>query len=749
MTTHDGGGTDGKTLDTAPLAMNTAATQSFSPGGEVRRLAQYRPFERGGLDLRAVLHDLLLAVAAMEDGTIGSLLECREAFADCWKLEVEVDELRPIVDELIKEGLAQKHGKGFRLSPALMAKLEARAREWQATEDRALREWELGVMKLRPGLNAGEMELLRADLRDWLHLIIGRHGADAAMMLYPEDDRARRFFEDVEAHGFDSLPGRTEPLRKLREQALPEFIRTPSPDQRRFLSSLLNISFYMTVLTIDPTAKKLVKEQMTGHRIYLDTNFLYAVLGGAPTEEVYSSRRLVQMSRDLGFEFAVTPWTMDELRTSITRSRREIQAQQAFIRPELGEAMLRTSGDKGFNRLFWQAYTHSKTQPKDVFDRLDHFEHELAGYGIEEMDEGCTAIQQQDVRIRDYSSLLNSERWPHQKDWIVLEHDAKSRLLVERLRGTSNVRFSNARFWFLTYDATLPRFALRVPDNGDQVPELPFCVSPSAWVQIIRALTPRTDDFDRTVVDLLTSPFVGYRSAVNPSVVQEVIGRMDHFEDASPELALTVLADTAKVHEIEKALAAEDEAMVEAAVEVAYSVKAREMEEALAASVEQAVDAEYERREAEARAAEADEALTSTQEQIDRAKRELQSERDTRDEEKEQAAAELERAKRERDAAASKLDAHRRETGRRHRRNRRVLMGLILIALGVAIALVLSIAVVGGRWAVGGAVVGGLALVLLGLRVVAGRDWGGEIVTWGGLLVALAAVVVAIASSSH
>ena len=245
------------------------------------------------------------------------------------------------------------------------------------------------MLRVKPDLSTEELEELRSDLRDWLHLIIGRHGTDAALMLYPEDGRARSFFDDVEARGFDSLPERSERLMALREQALSSFIRRPTPEQRRFLASLLNIGFYMTVLTIDPTAKKLVSEQFTGHRMYLDTNFLYAVLGGAPPEEVYSARRLVQMSRDLGIEFAVTPWTMDELRTSIARSRREIEDQKAFIRPEFAETMLRTSGDKGFNRLYWQAYNQNKTQPKDVFDRLEHFESELERYGIKQLSEGC------------------------------------------------------------------------------------------------------------------------------------------------------------------------------------------------------------------------------------------------------------------------------------------------------------------------------------------------------------------------
>ena len=83
-------------------------------------------------------------------------------------------------------------------------------------------------------------------------------------------------------------------------------------------------------------------------------------------------------------------------------------------------------------------------------------------------------MDQQDERVRDYSSLLNSERWPYQKEWIVLEHDAKCRLPVERLRGEGNLCVSNARYWLLIYDETLPRFAARVPESDDAVPELPF-----------------------------------------------------------------------------------------------------------------------------------------------------------------------------------------------------------------------------------------------------------------------------------
>jgi hypothetical protein len=732
----------------------------------VRRLAQYRPFERGGLDLRAVLRDLVLAVASINGGSVESLFECRAAFEDLWGLEVEIDELRRAVGDLVEDELVERAGTGFRLSERTRADLEAKAQEWQATEDRAFREWELTVRREKPGVSQEDMAALREDLRTWIYLIITRHGAEAALLLYPEEERAQRLFKEVDARGFESLPERGPHLGRMRTEVLPLFIRCSTPEQRSFLAGLLNTSFYMGVLTIDPGAKQLVQDQMKGHRIYLDTNFLYAVLGAAPPDEVYSSRRLLEMSRGLGFEFAVTPWTISELRTSIARSRRDIEAQSRFLRPELAKTMLRAAGDKGFNRLIWQAYNDKKTQPKDVFDRLDHFQQELERYGIKEATEACTPVEQQEERVKLYASLVGAERWPYQREPIVLEHDAKCRLLIERLRGEGNLTVSNARFWFLTYDTKLPRFAQRVPDNGDPVPELPFCISPSAWVQIIRALTPRTEDFDRTVVDLLTSPVVGYRPAVNPSVVQEVVGRMDHFEDASPELALAILTDTAKVSEIEDVLGAEDEEELEQAISAVYSTAAHEWQQAVAASEERVAEIERELAAAEARAAEAEVARTRDREDVERthsrefekAKAAFDRQRAAWREEKWGLEERIEKAALNRDAAlarAGNADGRIRAIedrieglDKRKARNRRVTAGLGLIAVGAVGAILLSVYVFSTPGPIAGSIIAGAAFALGGVRVLAGREHGTEILTWGGALLAIASIVVAIVLNS-
>jgi hypothetical protein len=721
----------------------------------VRRLAQYRPFENGGLDLRAVLSDLVLAAAAMNDGTFSSILDCRRGFIDLWGIEVEVDELRPVLHTLINQGRMVCEGKAYRLTPDTLSVLRRRARDFDEIEQRAFREWELLVRRMRPSLSDEDIELLRMDLREWLHEIILRHGAEATLMLYPEEERAHEFFDAVDARGFERLPTREIELSAVREEALPLFIRQPTPDQRRFLAGLLNTSFYMTVLTIDPEAEQLVQQQMKGRRIYLDTNFLYAVLGAASAEEVYSSRRLMILCRDLGFELAITPWTASELRTSIARARRDVDAQASFIRPELSDTMLGVSGDKGFSRYFWESYGKTRARPKDVFDRLEHFESELERYGIKVIDEGCRKVEGQEERIRLYSSLLNSERWPEQREWVVLEHDAKCRLLVEQLRGDGNMRISSARFWFLTYDGKLPRFALRVPDNGDTEPELPFCVSPSAWVQVIRALTPRTDDFDRTVVDLLTSPFVGYRPAVNPIVVREVVGRMDHFDDASPETALAVLTDTAKVTEIERAVTAKNNDMTEETVRSAYSAKAREMEEAVAASearvarVEAALAASEEARaKAEARIA-ADEQQSARDREA--AHQKHREDRETWQAERRELHKQIAEAGGARDQATRTAEERLRRLEGHNERLRhaiRIMSGIGLVGFGLAAGLLLGLVVLTNKWAIVADAVLATGTALVGVRALVPTRLRDEFWPWIGAVGVIATIAVGIAVAS-
>src|SRR3954453_13863068 len=173
--------------------MAEVTTAEFNEG--VRRLAQYRPFDDGGRGLEAVLRDLALSAAELNGGGFSRLATCQTGFKDLWDIEDEVEELRKVRDSLVEERLADAAGGGFTLRPEKREALQSTATETEKVEEVALLQWERSTREQRPDLAADDIADLRQDLAEWLSKVVARHGAEAALMLYPEETRAHRLFD--------------------------------------------------------------------------------------------------------------------------------------------------------------------------------------------------------------------------------------------------------------------------------------------------------------------------------------------------------------------------------------------------------------------------------------------------------------------------------------------------------------------------------------------------------------------------
>jgi hypothetical protein len=90
----------------ASETLDNVARHSFD--ARVSRLAQYRPFDDGGIGLEACLTELAVLAVMENGGRFESLAECREAFVILWDYEVEIDELRIVVDTLVERRSARR-----------------------------------------------------------------------------------------------------------------------------------------------------------------------------------------------------------------------------------------------------------------------------------------------------------------------------------------------------------------------------------------------------------------------------------------------------------------------------------------------------------------------------------------------------------------------------------------------------------------------------------------------------------------
>ena len=714
----------------------------------VSRLAQYRPFAHEGRDVQAALRDLVLAAAAEAGGGFDHLGEARDAIKALFNLEIEVDEIRDVVRDLSDAGACEVQGGGFRLTDTTHEQLEVQAAASRELEERAFGEWEEAVRQIEPELTNAHFEALRSDLDMWLQRVVARHGLEAALLIYPENPRARQLYDDIEALGLDFLPERTVALRKIREQAIQLFVQRPTPAQRTYLSNLLNVSYFVTVLSLDPRASHLVQAQIKGHRIYLDTNVLYRVLALSKLSEVLSVRRLLELSKELGFELAITPWTLTEMQESLRRAEQSVR-QRALPPREWAHLMAEATTQEGFIKAYWIQYKEKGITPEDFFAFYSALETMLADEGIHVVDEGTQKLRESDVdeQIPVLGALVLSDR-PE----VVLRHDVKHRLLIEQLRGGGNITFSNARYWFLTHDSALPRYA-EIPRGDAQEVLVPFCASTSAWAQVVRSLVPRTEDLDQVVVDLLASPYMRYRGGVSAQAVQEVVARIDQFEGVSPELASEVLLNGALVREIG---ATPDEHERQQKIDNAL-IKSAELLHLRVAALSERDTAQREA----LRRAEAEK--TSNQADVEAAQariRELETKLAAGHEAEEELSERLSETEAERRAAEvralerSRLDAEERrkleervaatesqlvdqETARqRFRRiSRWAAAGLSWSVAVVSVVLLVTLDVVRGVWPVAGLFLGALLLFCIGVWIASGRRRAWQVLVVVGILI--------------
>lgn len=171
--------------------------------------------------------------------------------------------------------------------------------------------------------------------------------------MYPDDPAAQRLYQDVEDEGFDFLGSANGVTRERRDWAFSLFVRRPTEAQTIFLSGVLNCAFFTAVLTIDPEAARLIQEVATGQRVYLDTNFVYRLLGVQGPRYVRPAETILRTTQSAGYVCAVTPWTIAEFRNSLQRSRSFLE-RYPLPPDEFAVLAAEATSDEDFVTSYWR-----------------------------------------------------------------------------------------------------------------------------------------------------------------------------------------------------------------------------------------------------------------------------------------------------------------------------------------------------------------------------------------------------------
>jgi VIT1/CCC1 family predicted Fe2+/Mn2+ transporter len=715
----------------------------------IRGLAQFRPFEGGAEALVEVHAELVEGACQSNGGSFANSAACQEFIKQTWKIEMEAHEVQGARQHLERLSRVEKSAPTLALTSVRKTELDERRQRWECAESTAMEEWEVAVRREYPFLETESIAELKSQLRPWLERVIAAHGAEASLLLYPGHERRAALDRAISETNLRFLPDCDPKLNRVRASAFWLLVREPTASQREFLGRLLNTGFYLTVLSIDPKANHLVKAEAKRTTLYLDTNFLYALLDVGGTTEGISAKRLMELCRDLGFSLRVTPWTVDELRTSIAKNRAD--AERVHQSRKSAQVMAEVSGEKGFGAAFWRERKDRNIDPRTFFGKYEHFMQFLEEFGIKEHPEGCSEAEGDLERIRVYASPLEAMYGVGVKERVVIEHDAKMRILIEDLRrGDDWGSFSDVGYWVLTESTKLPTYA-RLPIATDSRPRHPFCILSSSWAQIVRAMVPRTDDLNDMIIGLLASPYVGYKSAATGdhlTAVERTVARIDTLRDVPAAVAVAMVKDETMASNI---AGETDPDEVNRLVEEGLTQKAEELAARLDRTAEERVKADQERLKAEERAREADAQENASAAERAEAERQARDAKEraeaaTRDKEKVvEGEASLEEKVKESEARHREEEAARVAAEGRERRYRNILAFAGALLLAAASCALLLTGTVHGTTASVVVVAATMVCVYLIVRLVS-QELAKEVVYVISVAAAAAALVSAVAA---
>ncbi len=494
----------------------------------------------------AAFEHMVPAVLMESGGSVADISSLSEAFLALFGVEVERTELEGWLDHLEKRGVVERSG-AVSVSASARRSLERRRSEFEQLAATAQQEWRASLIGAEPTVSDMDLDTLVEDLERLIGLMVAYHGAEAAVILLPDEPRSGVLKETLHDR-LESLPERSPKLTELRRDGLVQFFSAPTEAQQHYLADRLDHGFFATVGTLRPSAAVALRDELDGQRLYLDTNILISVLGLSGRRVGEPARRLVELTQGLGVQLAVTSRTLEEFQHSLKNTRSELEENLPDRRfAGILKDVARRTGGVSLAEGYLESYESRGSTIADWFRRAAIVEPKLEELEIPIVDDGLTAVlKNEQERTQQYMTMLDREivsRGARSRSNPTLEHDAVHRLLVERLRGKSHRHFVTAGYWFLTEDKVLPDFG-HMALEGERRPKIPFCISASAWAQIARCFTPRTEHYDQMVTDLLASPYVRFGRNRSLGEIQAVVARISTLvEDASPAVVAAFAVD--------------------------------------------------------------------------------------------------------------------------------------------------------------------------------------------------------------
>jgi len=465
-------------------------------------------------------------------------------------------ELQEVIDSLSNNSLV-KTDKGWKLSEQRIADLDAQILEFERLENTVQEEWRVELASKYSWLSRDKLDhLWNVLINGFIGRVFLKHGADTFSLitgteLVSEENVAESYSTLIQE---STLMLEDARLEQLAATEFPLFFdSTGKPGRRKYLIGHIGYVLAHFAVGFDQQMIDTIYTQPVDFVLFLDTNFLYSILGihdnplNEAAKAVYEATRNYKGKAKV--ELLFTEETLAEFNRGIEWA---ISILKGYTwTKELSSVATRSGSLQGLISAYHKANAEKRTDPEAFFGKYRSSLHILKSMGIdiwpERLDYLKTNRPVTDDIMEEFDYYQDTARKP--KKYETLEHDVLMWHLVKNKRPPGD-SVAQAKYFILTCDYRFCSFDKRRRQEAGL--RTPICLLPSQLFQILRLFVPRTENFDTAFLQSFRLPITTPFDVKRENLVMRILQVLSQMSSLPEEAARSILTDDVILAKLEK-----------------------------------------------------------------------------------------------------------------------------------------------------------------------------------------------------
>lgn len=502
---------------------------------------------------KAVLDNLIVSSIALECGAnpiaIPALIDAINVY---FSIKLSEEDIQKATSRLLQEHrLLVNHDHKYFLPPQLAAEVSQRTQDSHSLEARVKAEWLERIKSIAEKLipkKAENVEEVWEVLKKYLSKSFYRHGVQTCQLFAPELNHTEEVSASLTKLLQDSVDESNITLpEQFVKDAVRDFLKNQTPDRVSYLAQLLDGTFSFFALNFDDAVSNYLAGSFGSLKVFLDTNFIFGILGLHNNPLVQISQELVCCISEYFRQFTLYyhASTIEEMQRTIQSMGERLATRKWSV--SLSRAGLECGQLSGFEMRFHEKNVelNGSLDPKVFVNKYANPVPILREKGFVIFNDKHPAeVEEKGSLIAEYKEFVESRR--KRKPYQAYDHDMVVLLATERHRSNNTNSVLEAGALFLTCDYHLYAFDRYRHSKH----KLASVVLPNHLLQVLRPMIPRNSNFDQRFVATFAIPEFRTIGSDYSEAISKVLTYLATFKDLEEKTAARILADQVLIEKL-------------------------------------------------------------------------------------------------------------------------------------------------------------------------------------------------------